>query len=218
MQTGEPVLARVGGAAVFGEMRPEMASRVNETMIAFYGREPAAVAEAYDFSGIRTLVDIGGGSGNLITTLLLANPALRGIVYDLPHAGPDARRMIEARGVADRCEVIGGSFFESVPGGADAYLLSHVINDWPEERCLAILRNVRRAVPPGGRLLVVEQVITPGGESGRAKLLDLISLATTAGMHRRPDEHRELMARAGFRMTRLVATREPVSIIEGEPV
>ncbi len=217
VQTGEPVFAKVG-QSVFGEASAEMTTRMSETMTAFYGAEPAAIAGAYDFSGVRTLVDVGGNSGDLLTVILRAYPTLRGIVYDLPHVAPEAKRMIERRGLGERCQVIGGSFFDNVPSGADAYMLSHVINDWPEEQCLAILRNIRRAISLGGRLLVIEQMITAGSESDQAKFLDLISLTTTGGMHRTPVEHGELLAKAGFRMTRLISTQQPVSIIEGQLV
>jgi hypothetical protein len=217
VQTGEPVFAKVG-QSVFSDASAEMTRRTSETMTAFYGAEPAVIAEAYDFSGVKTLVDVGGNSGNLLTVILRAYPALRGIVYDLPHVVPEARRTIETRSLGERCEVIGGSFFDNVPNGADVYMLSHVINDWPEEQCLAILRNIRRAISTDGRLLVIEQMITAGSESDQTRLLDLVSLTTTGGMHRTPREHGELLARTGFRLVRLIPTQQPVSIIEGQPV
>jgi hypothetical protein len=174
--------------------------------------------EAYDFPEIRTLVDVGGSTGNLLTTILAANPEMRGIVFDLPAVEVSAKRLFAERGLTNRCEFAGGSFFERIPAGADAYVLSHVINDWPEEKCLLILRNVRKAVPAHGRLLVIEQVITSGHDSDQAKILDLISLTISGGRHRTAEEHAELMERTGFRLTRVVGTRQPVSILEGRPV
>ena len=214
VQTGEPSYA----APLFGPMTSEAADGVSRTMLAFYGTEPPAVADAYDFSEIRTLVDIGGSTGNLLTTILAANPAMRGIVFDLPSVEVHARRCFAERGVDARCEFIGGSFFDSIPADADAYVLSHVINDWPEEKCLGILRSVRKAAPSHARLLVIEQVITSGHDSDQAKFLDLISLTISGGRHRTAEEHAELMARAGFQLTRVIATREPVSILEARVV
>lgn len=211
VETGQPSFT----APLFGQMNAEAAAGVSKTMLAFYGTEPPAVVEAYDFSEIRTLVDIGGSTGNLLTTILAANPEMRGIVFDLPAVEAGAKRFFAERGLAARCEFIGGSFFESIPSGADAYVLSHVINDWPEEKCLAILRNVRKAAPPHARLLVIEQVITSGHESDQAKFLDLISLTISGGRHRTAEEHAALMERTGFRLTRVVETRKPVSILEG---
>jgi hypothetical protein len=218
LTTGEPNFERAGGGPLFGPMTSEAAAGVSKTMLAFYGTEPPAVAEAYDFSEIKTLVDIGGSTGNLLTTILAANPEMRGIVFDLPPVEDSARRFFAERGLTGRCEFIAGSFFESIPTGGDAYVLSHVINDWPEEKCLQILRNVRKAAPAHGRLLVIEQVITSGHDSDQAKFLDLISLTVSGGRHRTVEEHEDLMARAGFRLTRVVATGAPVSILESRPV
>jgi O-methyltransferase domain len=215
VETGEPSFA---GPPPFGQMSPEAARAVGNTMLAFYGSEPAAIVEAYDFAEIGTLIDVGGSTGNLLATILAANPHVRGIVFDLPAVEAHARRLFEERSVSSRCEFIGGSFFEGVPSGGDAYVLSHVINDWPEEKCLSILRNVRKAMSAHARLLVIEQVITSGHDSDQAKFLDLISLTITGGRHRTEEEHAELMARAGLRLVRAVATSQPVSILEGRPV
>jgi O-methyltransferase domain len=194
-----------------------MSERTAETQIAFYGDEPAIVADAYDFSAVRLLADIGGSSGNLITTILGRHPAICGILFDLPDVATAARALLARRGLADRCEVISGSFFDAVPAGADTYILSHVLHDWPEEPCNAILRNVRRAIPAGGRLLVLEPLLTSGRDSDVAKFLDVIALAITGGRHRTLDEHRHLLARNGFRLTRVIDAGA-ASIIESEPV
>jgi hypothetical protein len=218
VMTGEPALAKAGGRPIFSGLSAEQAARVSEGMLAYYGHEPAAVSAAYDFSGIGMLVDIGGSTGNLLTTLLGATPGMRGIVYDLPAVAQEATRLIAARGFADRCAFIGGNFFESVPPGGDAYLLSHVLNDWPDDKCRAVLHHVRRVIPGHGRLLIVEQPITPDRDSDRAKILDLIALTASGGRHRTRDEHAALLAAAGFELTRVVPTRAQVSLIEGRPV
>lgn len=214
---GEPLPAELGGAKPFSDAVTGDSAPTADAMIAFYGDEPAAIADAYDFSAIRVLADIGGSSGNLLTMILQRNPSLRGILYDLPYTAGAARRMIEARGVADRCEVISGSFFDAIPAGADAYVLSHVLHDWPEAKCEAILRNVR-AVASRARLLIVEPLITPGPESDEAKFLDMMAMAITGGKHRNADEFRALLARCGFRVTRIVPVSPGLSIVESEPV
>jgi hypothetical protein len=213
IDTGQPQLASIqpfGDAVGF--------ERTVETQIAFYGDEPAAIADAYDFSPIRVLADIGGSSGNLLTTLLARNPSMLGILYDLPYTAPAARRMVEQRGVDARCEVISGSFFDAVPTSADAYVLSHVVHDWPEEKCDVLLRNVRRVIPSDGRLLIIEPTVTSDSTSDVAKFLDIIAIAITGGRHRTVDEHRALLQRNGFRLTRVVETRAAASILESEPV
>src|SRR5262249_405439 len=138
---------------------PEEASHFNAAMIGFHGDEPAAVAAAYDFAGVGTLVDVGGGSGNLLITLLEANPALRGILYARPHVAAEAERRVAAAGLADRCKVMSGDFFEAIPPGGDAYVLSHTLHDWDKDECLRILGNCRRAMGERGRLLVMEAVL-----------------------------------------------------------
>lgn len=216
--TGEAVLERAGGAKPFSDRVADGATAPTaQTMIAFYGDEPAAIIDAYDFAPFAVVADIGGSSGNLLSTILARHPSMHGILFDLPYTAAAARELLAQRAVADRCEVISGSFFESVPSGADAYVLSHVIHDWPQEHCEQILANVRKAISPAGRLLVVEPLITPGHESDTTKLLDVIALAITGGRHRTLDEHRALLMRAGFRVTRVIATPQGVSIIEAEP-
>lgn len=217
IESGEPMLERTGGAKPFSDATTQSAERTAETQLAFYGDEPFAVADAYDFSAVRVVADLGGSVGNLISTILDRNPSIRGILFDLPHIAAASRAMLEKRGVADRCEVISGSFFDAVPSGADAYILSHVLHDWPEEQCATILRNVRRAIPDGGRLLVIEPLLTSGSDSDVAKFLDVIALAITGGRHRTLDEHRALLSRNGFRITRAIGAGS-VSIIESEPL
>ena len=173
--------------------------------------------DAYDFSGIGVLADIGGGNGSTLVGVLGRYPEMRGILFDLPGVVERARAEIEAAGLADRCEVVGGSFFEAVPGGADAYLLRHIIHDWDDEKAAAILRNVRRAMGEGARLLVVEGVIPPGNEPSFGKLLDLTMLVIPGGLERTEEEYRRLYEAAGFRLTRIVPTAAEVSVIEGEP-
>jgi hypothetical protein len=220
VKTGETAVKKVFGQPLFDylDTDPEQATFFNEAMIGFHGAEPPAVAAAYDFSGIRKLVDVGGGTGNLLTTILLANPELKGMLYDQPHVAAEARRRIELKGLSERCEVIEGSFFEAVPSGGDAYMMSHIIHDWDEPRCLQILKNCREAMGEQGRLLLVEMVIPASNDFHASKYFDLIMLAFAGGEERTEEEYATLFAKAGFKLTRVVPTQSAVSVIEAQPV
>jgi O-methyltransferase/methyltransferase family protein len=216
VQTGETAFDKVFGVSLFGYLaqHPGEAKLFGEAMIGFHGAEPPAVAEAYDFAGIDTLVDVGGGTGNLLGTVLRRHKRMKGIVYDLAHVVSEALRNFRAWGIADRASAEPGSFFESVPAGADAYLLSHVIHDWDEEKCVAILRNCRAAMRDSARLLMVEYVLPSGNEPHIGKILDLVMLTVPGGMERSDKQYRELLAKAGLHVTRIVPTASEVSVIE----
>ena len=219
VRTGETGLEKALGVSEyeFLEQHPEEASHFNAAMIGFHGDEPAAIVEAYDFSGAQRVVDVGGGSGNLLGTILAANPTVQGTLFERPQVVPDAERNLAAAGVADRCEIVGGDFLESVPDGGDLYIVSHCIHNWDEESCVRILANCRRAMAPGGRLLIVEAVVSPGDEPDPAKILDLAMLLVPGGEERSEDEYRALLEKAGFRLTRVVPTRTSASLIEAVP-
>jgi O-methyltransferase domain/Dimerisation domain len=216
VQTGKSGVEKYLGMPVFDwfGQNPEMAALFSETMVGFHGAEPAAVAAAYDFSKMKTIVDVGGATGNLLTTVLGRAPGARGILYDLPHVVRDAPALIQSRGLTDRVTIEAGSFFERVPGGGDAYLLSHVIHDWSEAQCLTILGHCRRAMNPGGRLLLIEMVLPPGNAPHPGKLLDMMMLVGPGGRERTEQEYGTLLEKAGFRLTRVVPTQSTVSVIE----
>lgn len=220
VRTGEAGFDKAMGKPIFDHLgaHPDQATVFNEAMIGFHGAEPPAVAAGYDFSDIGTLVDIGGGTGNLLTTILQAHPSVRGILFDMPHVAAEARQAIAAKGLSDRCEVHEGSFFDAVTPGGDAYLLSHIIHDWDEEKCLTILKNCRRAMKDDSRLLLVEMVIPPGNDFHPGKFLDLTMLVITGGQERTADEYAALYKQAGFELTRVVPTASAVSVVEGRPV
>jgi hypothetical protein len=186
-------------------------------MIGVHGEEPAAIAAAYDFSGVSTLVDVGGANGHLLATVLARNPSMRGILFDLPHVVRDAPALFAAHGVGDRVKIEQGSFFERVPDGADAYLLSHIIHDWSEPQCLTILGHCRRVLRPGGRLLIVEMVLPSGGEPHPGKMLDLMMLVGPGGQERTASEYSALLEKAGFRLAKVVPTASAVSVVEAAP-
>jgi hypothetical protein len=174
------------------------------------------VAAAYDFSGINTRVDVAGGHGLMIGTILKANRRMRGILFDLPHVSAGATTLLRSGGVADRCQIVSGDFFASVPEGGDAYIMKHIIHDWDDERATQILRNCHRAMQPGGKVLIVDAVIPPGNRAHFGKLLDLEMLVLTPrGRERTQAEFRELLKRSGFRLRRVVCTETHLSVVEG---
>lgn len=174
-----------------------------------------AVVEAYDFSSIRKLADIAGGHGSLLTAILRANPHLNGLLFDVPQVIAGAQSFVEAEGMGHAVELASGDFFESVPAGADAYMMKHIIHDWDDARALSILRNCHRAMPEDGKLLLVEMVVPPGNEPHFAKIQDLEMMLSPGGLERTEEEYRELFAAAGFELTRIIPTASPMSVIEG---
>jgi hypothetical protein len=219
IKTGKPALEKIFGVPLFEWLakHPVEASMFSETMVGFHGAEPEAVAKAYDFSQIETVLDIGGATGNLLSTILSHHRAPRGILFDLPHVVADAPALIKARGLTDRIAIESGSFFESVPAAGGAYLLSHIIHDWSEAQCLTILGNCRRAMNPNSRLLVIEMVLPTGNAPHPGKMLDMIMLTVAGGQERTEPEYRKLLEKTGFRLTQVVPTESAVSIVEALP-
>src|SRR5437879_3180451 len=181
VRTGQPGFEKLYRQPVFEFLtrHPEQAQIFDEAMVGVHGRETAALLEAYDLSGVRTLADIGGGNGSLLTAVLSKYPTMRGILFDLPSVVERAKANIKAAGLAERCQVAGDNFFEAVTRGADAYLLRHIIHDWDDERATKILQNVHRAISAAGKLLVVESVIPPGNDPSFGKLRDLTIVVIT---------------------------------------
>jgi hypothetical protein len=223
VRTGQPAFRKTApDADPFTQMAadPEAAALFDKAMATFAPQTAAAVAAAYDFSRFKSLVDVGGGNGSLLLGILKANPGLRGIVFDQPHVAERARAKIREAGMSDRCDAVGGSFFESVAPGADAYLLKHVIHDWDDERAAAILRTCRAAMPAHGVLLIVEGVyparIERSLECRGAAANDLNMLVCTGGRQRSEAEFRDLYRSAGFRLARIVPTATGICVMEGE--
>ncbi len=216
MKTGESASVTAHGVPAFEAIArdPGLASHFSGAMVCFHGEEPAAVAEAYDFSQFETIADVGGATGNLLGTILAAHPEPEGILFDLPHVTVDAPKLLESKGVAGRVTIESGSFFEEVPKGADAYLASHIIHDWSEEQCLAILGNIRAAMGPESKLLLIEMVLPEGDEPHPGKILDMVMLVMPGGQERTAAEYGELLAKAGLKMTMVVPTDSSVSIVE----
>lgn len=221
VRTGNPVFRKRGLDDPFSDLlrTPEESANFDAAMADFTAITAVAVAAAYDFAPLRTIVDVGGGNGALLIGILNAHPHLHGTVFDRPSAAERAAKQIADRGLAGRCEAVGGDFFADVPHGADAYMLKHVIHDWDDERATAILANCRRAMPATGRLLIVEGVYPPridqSVDSRGAAANDVNMLVNTGGRQRSEAEFRSLYDAAGFTLTRIVRTFAPVSVIEG---
>jgi len=217
IQTGQTAFDKVFEKPIFDYLseKPEKARIFDAAMTGIHGRETGDVLNAYDFSGIEVLADIGGGNGSNITSILQQYPMMKGILFDLPHVVERARERVEAAGVSDRCQLIGGNFFETVPESADACLMRHIIHDWDDEKSLAILRNCHAAMPADGKLLVVESVIPPGNERFAGKFLDLVMLLIPGGKERTEAEYQTIFNEAGFELSRIVPTDTELSIVEG---
>jgi hypothetical protein len=219
LQTGETGFAKATGMPLFEYLakHPEEATYFSEAMVGFHGTETTAVANAYDFSSLKTIVDVGGATGNMLAAILSRHAAPRGVLFDRPHVVHEAAALLKAHGVEDRVTIEPGDFFESVPAGGDAYLLSHVIHDWNEEQCLTILGHCRKAMKPDGRLLIVETVLPTGDTPHQGKILDMVMLVVPGGQERTEGEYVSLLGKAGFRVSRVVPTQSAVSVVEAVP-
>ena len=218
-----PAAVREGGATAWDlahgtpifeyfPAHPDEAMVFQSAMTMFSEAEAAAVTDAYDFSGIGTLVDVGGSQGMLLASILRANPSMRGVLFDLPVMVEGAPELFAAEGVGDRATVVGGDFFESIPAG-DAHVLKHILHDWDDEHCVAILRSARNATVEGGRLLVVEEALPPGNAPSPGKILDLFMLMV-GGRERTQAEYGALFEQAGYELKRIIPTATPLHVIE----
>lgn len=219
MKTGRPAVPHVLGMRLFDYLSEdrEAGHVFDEAMTGLCQQVAQAVVSAYDFSGIEQLVDVGGGQGILVASIASRYPGARGVLFDRPSVVEEATRVFRDMNVSDRCRVVVGDFFESVHGGADAYLLSSVIHDWDDEHALKILRNCRRAMNGRGKLLLVECVIPDSGGPLFSKLIDLQMLVVTGGRERTQSQFESLLAAAGFRLNKVVQTAVPECVIEAVP-
>jgi len=216
---------RTGGIAfdqAFGEncweffaKHPENAQTFNDAMSGMTAQATEALHAAYSFADINKIMDVGGGHGGLITSILQKHPGIKGVLFDSPQVIEGAQPKIAASDIADRCELVGGDFFQSVPSDADAIILKWIIHDWNNEQSVAILKNCRRALPEGGKLILVEAVVPETSEMHFSKFIDLNMLVMTGGRERTAEEFRRLYEDSGFKLTRIVPTESPFSVIEG---
>ena len=217
VRTGGIACDHVYGADVWQVFAkdPREQQAFDDAMSEFTAMFNPPVVRAYDFSKFNTLIDVGGGHGALLAAIAQANPRLRGAVYDQPHVVPGASHRFAREGLSDRLGVEGGNFFESVPAGADAYLMKLIVHDWDDAKSTTLLRNVHRAARPGARLLVVDSVVPPGPGPDFSKFADVNMLVMTGGCERTEEEFRGLFAAAGFDLLHVHPTEGPLSIVEG---
>jgi hypothetical protein len=216
--TGKPAVEHVYGQpcfdVIFGD--PEIAYDFNTAMTCFSQRIAPALLDAYDFSGIDTLMDVAGGHGAILCEVLSRYPAMKGILFDVSNVIEEATHHINALKMDHRCQTVEGSFFEKIPAGANAYYMQHILHDWADEHALKILANCRSALAgrKGGRLLVVDAVVPETSEPHFSKLLDLEMLLMPGGRERTESEWRNLFDKAGFEITRIVPMKAAESVIE----
>lgn len=216
---------KTGGIAfdkAFGEnvweffaKHPDNAQIFNDAMSGVTAQSLEALHAAYQFTGIKLLMDVGGGHGALLTSILTRNPEMRGILFDSLPVIQGAQSHLAGSDIADRCELVAGDFFKSVPAGADAIVLKWIIHDWNDEQSVAILRNCHQALPANGKLILIEAVVPTTPEPHFSKFIDLNMLVITGGRERTEEEFRRLYDDSGFRLTRIVPTESPFSVIEG---
>jgi hypothetical protein len=219
VRTGENAFESVHGATVweYRARHPDDGAIFDQAMTDITHRANRHLLEAYDFARFGVVVDVGGGHGALVAALLRAHPRMRGVVFDQPHVVAGAPAVLDAAGVADRCEVVGGSFFDAVPEGADAYVLKAILHDWDGEDAVRILRSCRDAIAADGALLVVERELGPPNEKPDAKLSDLNMMVGPGGRERTSDEFADLLAEGGFALQRTVPTAIGLSVFEARP-
>jgi hypothetical protein len=220
IETGQPASYKLHGKGMFDWMaqHPEKTGNFNQAMTDLSSGDAGAVVQSYDFSRFEHVVDVAGGHGALLAAILDQAPNLRGTLVEMPHVIEGARKAGLLDRFANRCTLEAASMFEHVPSDADAYIMKFIIHDWYDPECIKILGNCRQGIRPGGRLLVVDQVVPARNEPGPAKLMDLEMLVLPGGMERTEKEFRELFAASGFRLERIIHTPALQCIIEGVPV
>lgn len=220
VRSGGPVFEAVFDCSAWKhrEDRPALNKAFNEVTTAEQHQTIRTLLRTYDFAGARCVADVGGGHGNLVAGVLNRYPELEGIVFDLPHVVEGARAALTKAGLEGRCRIVGGSFLESAPAGADVHILKHVLHNWNDESCRRILRNVRAALNGNGRLLILENVISDEEVAAPLAMLDMHMLVVHGGRERTKSAYATLLASAGFRMSRFMTTRQGApDIIEALP-
>jgi C-methyltransferase len=216
VRTGQSIVPGLRGKDGFDYLLeiPDHAELFDQTMTSLAQMTVATVLASYDFAAHRTIVDVGGGEGTMLAAILAAAPRSQGILYDVPRVVETAPKVLRGNNVADRVQILEGSFFNCVPGGGDAYVLKNIIHDWADDTALQILRNVRAAAGPRATLLLIEMVVREHRRDGPENWVDLEMLLNLGSRERTRAEFRNLLGQAGFRMTRVVPTASPLSVVE----
>jgi len=220
VRTGRPGFDLAHGMPIFEYLshHPQRAAGFQAAMSERTAAFAPSVASGYDFSRMRTVVDVGGGTGTLLAAILQANGHLRGILFDQPAVAAEADKTLRAAGVADRCEVVGGDFFHSIPKGADCYILANVLHDWDDTRAVRILETCRQALPEQGRVLIVERLIANDPVQAVPVLLsDITMLVVTGGQERTNAEYGRLLSAAGMSLGKIQPLAVPYGVVEGNP-
>ncbi len=217
VRTGETAFDHLYGKGHFDWLgdHPDESSTFNKAMAQSLRRRANPV-ESYDFSRKRLVVDVGGGRGDLISSIMQANPGLKGILFDLPQGMGEAELHLKTKGVADRCRVMSGSFFDSVPEGGDVYVLSRILHDWPDDKAATILANCRKAMKKGDTLLIRDSVLTDHDEIGSQQ--DLTMMIMTGGVERTESEWKSLLKPAGFSLTKVHKKEGQLDLVEANPI
>ncbi|MGQ3684380.1 MAG: methyltransferase [Candidatus Loosdrechtia sp.] len=220
VRTGEIAHEKVQGMSSFEflEQNKDAGKIFNRAMTNLSLSVIPAIVGAYDFTGVGRLVDIAGGHGLLLVGILKANPQIKGILFDLPFVIHGADELLKSEGIRDRVELVSGDFFQSVPVGADVYMMKHIIHDWDDGRSIKILQNVRSAMNENSKVLIIEMVVPEGNEPSPSKALDLLMLVMEGGKERTKDEYRNLLEASGLRLARIVPTKSAYSVIEAERI
>jgi hypothetical protein len=220
VRTGEPSLPKLRGMGAYEYLaaNPEYGAVFFAGMGNLSSLETVPILAAYDFSRFSTIVDVGGGGGALLAAILQRAKKSRGVLFDSRAVASGAEAVLAEAGVADRCTIEDGGLFDPVTPGGDAYLLKHIIHDWPEAQAQEILRNLRKAMSPDSRLLLMEFVTPQDGRDHPAKLVDLWLMLLVGGKERTEAQYAELFASTGFRLERIVPTVSALAIVEARPV
>jgi len=217
LQTDRSAFSKQAGDSLFGFLaeHPSEQELFARAMSTFSGAEVALILSAFDFSKYRHIVDVGGGHGMLLAAVLKSATQAQGTLLDRPGVVPGAEKRLREAGLVERSRVVAGDFFEGVPTGGDVYLLKHILHDWDDARAVRILRSVAQAMAPGGRVLVIEQGITPPGVPGPGKIADIVMMVLTeGGRERSVEELRALFERAGLRFEREITTPGAITLFE----
>ncbi|MBA3823250.1 MAG: methyltransferase [Ktedonobacterales bacterium] len=220
LQTGTPAFEHSFGTRYFDYLatHPEASQVFNAAMVGWTTQIVDAVVAAYDFASVSTIVDVGGGHGALLAAILTTSPATQGILFDQPHVVTSAEPFLRAAGIHDQCQGVGGDFFADIPAGADVYVLAQILHDWDDKHSMAILRQVRQAVPSHGKLLIIELVLPEGNEPFLGKWLDLHMLVMLGGRERTAAQYATLLRASGFESVRVIPTAAGQSIVEALPI
>ena len=220
VKTGETAFNDLFGISYFEYLskNPDADAVFNQAMTGYTTRLVSAVIEAYDFSPFRTIVDVGGSYGTLLAAILRNNQSARGVLFDQPHVAAAATEHLASAGMTNRCTIVSGDFFVEVPSGGDAYLLAQILHNWNDERCVAILRHCRRAIPAHGKLLVIELVLPEGEEPFFGKWVDLHMLVMLGARERTVGEYSARFNAAGFELARTTPTSAGASVVEAVPI